>query len=60
MAETLTPLAPPQDMASRAVQPVTVPGQSFVPAAAQPVVVEKTITPTHWNTSLNPDRKSVV
>lgn len=46
MAEALTPLAPPQDMASRAVQPVTVPGQSFVPAAAQPVVVEKTVTPT--------------
>jgi len=46
MAETLTPLAPPPDMASRAVQPVNVPGQPFVPAAAQPIVVEKTLTPT--------------
>lgn len=47
MAETLTPLAPPPDIASRAVQPVNLPGQSFVPAAPEPIVVQKTITPTY-------------
>jgi len=46
MAETLTPLAPPPNMASQAVQPVNLPGQSFVPAAPEPIVVQKTLTPT--------------
>jgi len=46
MADTLTPLAPPPNMASQGVQPVTLPGKPFVTAAAQPVVVEKTVTPT--------------
>lgn len=46
MAETLTPLAPPPDMASRAVQPVNLPGQPFAPAKPEPIVVQKTLTPT--------------
>jgi hypothetical protein len=46
MAETLTPLAPPPNMASQAVQPVNLPGQPFVPAKPEPIVVQKTLTPT--------------
>ena len=46
MAETLTPLAPPSNMASQAVQPVNLPGQPFAPAKPEPIVVQKTLTPT--------------
>jgi hypothetical protein len=33
-------------MASQAVQPVNLPGQPFVPATPEPIVVQKTLTPT--------------
>lgn len=46
MATTLTPLAPPPDMNAQAVQPVNLPGQPFAVAKPEPIVVQKTVTPT--------------
>jgi len=46
MADTLPPLAPSPNFTPRPVAPVNIPGQPFAVAKPEPIVVEKTMTPT--------------